>query len=93
MAAAGGDAAGRTEAAGVAIAVSTRESQRYNGVDPLGHRKAVLLHFVLRKLAVSRNLDARTLKGRGSIGADARGREVACRPHVILAVKAQGFCD
>lgn len=93
VAAAGGDAAGRTEAAGVAVAVSAGESQRYDGVDPLGHGKAALLHLVLRKLAVSRDLDARALEGRGSVGADARGREVARCPHVILAVKAQGLCD
>lgn len=93
MAAAGGDAAGRTEAAGVAVAVGAGEAQRHNGVDPLGHRKAALLHLVLRKLAVSRDLDARALEGRGSIGADAWGREVAHRPHVILAVIAQGLRD
>ena len=86
MAAARRDAAGRTQAAGVTVTICTGEGQRHDGVDSLGHRKAALLHLILRKLAVGCDLDARALQGRGSVWADARGRVVAGRSHVILGV-------
>lgn len=93
VAAAGGDAAGRAQAGGVAVTVGTGEGQRHDGVDSLGHGEVALLHLVLGKLAVGRDLDAGALQGRGSVRADAGGREVAGRPHVILAVVSQGLRD
>lgn len=86
LAAAGRDAAGWTQAAGVTVAVGAGERQRHDGVDSLGDRKAVLLHLVLGKLTVGCDLDARALQGRGSVRADARRRVEARRTHVLLGV-------
>lgn len=72
MAAAGRDAAGRTEAAGVTVALPTGQGQRHDGVDLLGNRKAALLHLILRKLTVRRDLDARTLQGGSPVWTGAR---------------------
>lgn len=65
------DAAGWTQAAGIPVTIRAGERQRHDGVDSVGNREAALLHVVLRKLTVGRDLDTRTLQGRGAVGSDA----------------------
>jgi len=88
VAAAGGDAARRAQAAGVAVAVAVGQRQSHDGVDaPLGAvvLAVALFHLVLGVLAVGRDLDAGAFQSRGPVGSQPVGQVIA-RVVVLEAV-------
>lgn len=87
VAAAGRDAAGGAEAAGIAVAICVGQRQGHDGVDtPFDDLVfgAALLHLVLGILAVGCDLNSRAFQGRGNIGSQAMGQVIAGRCMVVV---------
>lgn len=77
MAAPRRQATGGAQATRVTVTLGARQGQHHCRAQLPAHRHPTLLHVVLCQLPVGRDLDARALQGRASIGPQARRQVVA----------------